>query len=222
MNALLAVVGFFVIVYLMSWYFNGSKTLSSYADAKTELTIPYTEIPLSNTNNYSYSIWIYIDDWGYRYGDEKIIFLRGTIGSVFMPALTLAPMDNRLRVTVSTNSQPFMATVPNMPLQKWTNIIVSLNNKVLDIYLNGKLVKTSILPDFPKIDQNAGVFLTPAGGFSGFTSRFNYWANYMNPQDAWNTYKEGPGGNIFSNFFNQYKIKLSFIKGTDEKASVTI
>lgn len=222
MNALIIVAAVVALIYFLSWYFQSGKTLSNYADAKTELLVPYTDVPISNTMNYSYSIWVYIDDWGYRYGQEKIIFMRGSLNSVFMPALSLAPTDNRLQVTVSTNSTPFLTTVPNMPLQKWTNIIVSLNTKVLDIYLNGKLVRTNILPDLAKSDANAGVYLTPLGGFSGFTSRFNYWPNAMNPLDAWNTYKDGPGGNMFSNFFNQYKIKLSFIKGTDEKASVTI
>jgi hypothetical protein len=222
MNVLLIIVGFLIVVYVLSWMFNGTKTLSNFASAKTELVIPSTSLPPGTSVNYTYSIWLYIDDWNYQYGKEKIIFLRGSLDSVFMPSLTLAPTDNTLQVTISTDEEPFESIVPNIPLQKWTNLIVSLNNKSLDIYVNGKLVKTSILPGLPKLDPNASLYLTPRGGFSGYTSRFNYWSDAINPQEAWNVYKNGPGGNIFSNFFNQYKIQLSFLKGEDVKASLTI
>jgi hypothetical protein len=139
-----------------------------------------------------------------------------------MPALSLGPIDNTLHVTMTTETQPFETMVPNIPLQKWTNIILSLNTKSLDIYLNGKLVKTTILPSIPKLDPGASVYLTPDTGFSGYTSRFFYKNDAISPQEAWSIYRSGPGGNIFSNFLNQYKIQLNFLKGEDVKASLTI
>jgi hypothetical protein len=77
------------------------------------------------------------------------------------------------------------------------------------------LVKTCILPSPAYVDSAASVYLTPLTGFSGFTSRFNYWNDTINPQQAWNIYKSGPGGNMFSNFLNQYKLQLSFLKGNN-------
>lgn len=222
MSLLLIIVGFLVVVYLLSWMFNGTKTLSNYANGKTELLIPATSIPSGSSVNFTYSIWIYIDDWSYRYGQEKIIFSRGS-ESNFIPSLSLAPMDNNLQVTMTTtDGRPFETVVPNIPIQRWTNLIVSLNTKTLDIYVNGKLVRTSVMPGMPKTDPTAPVNLTPGGGFSGMTSRFNYWSDTINPQEAWNVYKNGPGGNLLSNFFNQYKIQFNFLKGDDVRASLTI
>lgn len=222
MNAILIIIGFLILVYFLSWLFSSSKTLSNFANAKTGLVIPSTSLPAGSSVNYSYSIWVYIDDWSYNYGKEKIIFLRGKIGSIFMPALSLTPTDNNLVITMTTEDEPFECLVPNIPLQKWTNLIVSLNNKSLDSYVNGKLVKTCVLPSIPIIDPEASVYLTPNGGFSGYTSRFNYWNDVISPHQAWNVYKSGPGGNLLSNFFNQYKIKLSFLKGDNVAASLTI
>jgi hypothetical protein len=216
------IVGFLLLVYLLSWIFNRSKTLSNMTDATTMVTIPSTSLPNSGNMNYAYSIWIYVNDWSYLYGKEKIIFLRGTVGSAFMPSLTLDPTENTLRITVTTDDEPLDCYVPNIPLQQWVNLIVTLNNKSLDSYVNGKLVKTCVLSSLPKIDPNASVYLTPAGGFSGYTSRFQYWSSYMSPQQAWNIYKRGPGGNMFSNLINQYKIQFNFIKGSDVQASLTI
>ena len=216
------IVGFLILVYLLSWVFNRSKTLSNMADATVPITIPATSLPNAANMNYAYSIWIYVNDWSYLYGKEKIIFVRGTIGSLFMPALTLEPTENTLRITVSTDEEPLDCYVPDIPLQQWVNLIVTLNNKSLDSYVNGKLVKTCVLSALPKMSPEAPVFLTPAGGFSGFTSRFQYWSSYMSPQQAWNIYKNGPGGNIFSNLINQYKIQFNFIKGDEVQASLTL
>jgi hypothetical protein len=222
MNLLLIIVGFLIVVYFLAWFFNSTKTLSNYTNAKTEVVIPATSLPSGTSVNFTYSIWIYVDDWSYRYGQEKTIFSRGSESS-FMPALALAPLDNTLNVTMTTDDgNPFEVSVPNIPIQKWTNLIVSLNTKTLDIYVNGKLVRTSILPGMPKIDPTAMLRLTPQGGFSGITSRFNYWSDTMTPREAWNVYKNGPGGNIFTQFFNQYKIQFNFLKGDDVRASLTI
>ena len=215
-------VGFLILVYILSWLFNTGKTLSNMADAKTAVVIPATSLPDSGTVNYSYSIWVYIDDWSYLYGKEKIIFLRGTLGSAFSPSLSLMPTDNSAVVLMTTGEEPFECVIPNIPIQRWTNIIVTLNNKSLDCYINGKLVKTCVLPEIPVINPDAPIYLTPEGGFSGYTSSFQYWNTPMAPQQAWNVYKKGPGGNLFSNLINQYKIQFNFIKGSDVQASLTI
>ena len=216
------VILFIILTYVLSWLFSTSSTLSKLADGKTTLVIPSTSLKNSGSVNYAYSIWVYIDDWSYRYGQEKIIFLRGSIGSIFAPALSLMPNDNTAVITMTTATDPFECTVPNIPLQKWTSIVVSLNNKSLDAYVNGKLVKTCVLPDVPVINTESPIYLTPDGGFSGYTSRFNYWSKPVSPQEAWNIYKKGPGGNMFSSLINQYKIQFNFLKGSDVQATLTI
>lgn len=221
-ETLLIIVVFLVVVYILSWFFNGTKNLSNFSSAKTSMTIPSSSLAPGTSVNFAYSIWVYVDDWSYKLGQEKIIFVRGVKGTFFMPALTLAPLENILQVTMSTETEPYETSVPNFPLQKWTNIIVSLSTRAMDVYLNGKLVKTSILPSMPKLDPNASLYLTPDGGFSGFTSRLFYKNDAISPQEAWNIYSGGPGGNIFSSFLNQYKIQLNFLKGEDVKASLTI
>jgi len=227
---LIIFVVFLVVVYILSWFFNGSKNLSTFSDARKSLVIPPASLPPGTSVNYTYSIWIYIDDWTVNYGEKKIIFTRGNGSSLLIPEVSLGAIENTLHVSMTMDPSALSSTAPNVfhtmvsnvPLQKWTNIIVSLSTKSLDIYMNGKLVRTSILPQIPKQDATAPLTLTPGGGFSGFTSRFYYKNNSITPQDAWNIYRSGPGGNIFSNFLNQYKIQLNFLKGEDVKASLTI
>jgi hypothetical protein len=196
--------------------------LTTFASADLLQTIPAESVPAASGYNYAYSIWVYVNDWSYKYGSDKSVFVHGENGGN-KPSLFLESLDNNAKVTVDMeNQETFECTIQNIPLQKWTHILITMNTKSLDSYINGKLVKTCVLPSPPVIDYTSAVYITPSGGFSGYTSRFNYWNDTVNPQQAWNVYKKGPGGNMFTSFLNQYKIQLNFLKGSDVQASLTI
>jgi len=216
---IVAIVAFIILVYVLSLLFSGTTTLSTYAAATVPTIIPEKSITEATALNYGYSIWIYIENWSYAYGGSpKPVFSRGA-----NPMVALGSVDNTLTTSIKlADGNTATCVVPNIPLQKWTNIIVTLNDKSLDTYLNGKLAKTCVLASPPATVASGDVKLTPNGGFAGFTARFKYWGSAVNPQQAWNVYKEGPGGNLLTSFFNQYKIQLSFLKGNDTKASITI
>jgi hypothetical protein len=91
----------------------------------------------------------------------------------------------------------------------------------LDIYLDGKLVRTCVLPGVSRIDSTAPVFVTPIGGFAGWTSKFQYWADSCNPQKAWNIYKAGYGGGMLGSVFGKYTVQVSVLDGDTEKSSFT-
>ena len=48
--------------------------------------------------------------------------------------------------------------------------------------------------------------LTPNGGFDGETSKFRYYSRTINPREAYEIYREGPGSNWLSDLLNQYKL----------------
>ena len=48
---------------------------------------------------------------------------------------------------------------------------MSVYGRTLDMYINGKLVRTCILPGVAYVDQTTDVILTPLGGFQGTTSK---------------------------------------------------
>ena len=85
---------------------------------------------------------------------------------------------------MSANSVTHQCVVKNFPLQKWVNLIVSVYGRTLDIYIDGKLVRTCILPGVAKVNAKANIVVTPNGGFNGWTSNFKYWAHASNPQEA--------------------------------------
>ena len=94
--------------------------------------------------------------------------------------------------------------------------------RTIDLYLDGKLVKTCVMPGVPKIESGASVYVTPNGGFSGWTSSFKYWGESTNPQKAWDIYKQGYGGNWLGNLFGKYSLKVSIVEGDTNETTVTI
>ena len=53
--------------------------------------------------------------------------------------------------------------VSNIPLQKWTHITITTNNRVLDTYIDGKLVKLAFIKG-PPVDGTASVRICDNNG----------------------------------------------------------
>jgi hypothetical protein len=221
-----------VLVYVIyTFLLKPDKLLSKCRSGTKLLTIPAKRLHGNkNSNNYAYSIWFYVSDWNHNFGQEKVLLSRGD-GGTANPRITLGKYENNIEITIDTYQQPASSAVKkshlsncsinNFPLQRWVNLTVSLNNRTLDTYLNGKLVRTCILPAPAKIDANAPVMLTPAGGFKGWTSNLQYFSTPLNPQEAYNIYASGPkcGG---TGFFDKYKLKLSYLVNNQEEASIEV
>ena len=78
-----------------------------------------------------------------------------------------------------------------IPLQKWVNVIVSIYNQIVDIYIDGQLTSSCVLKGFPDINTS-DVDITPDGGFSGNMSRVNFMNTAMTVQQARSIYNDGP------------------------------
>jgi hypothetical protein len=112
-------------------------------------------------------------------------------------------------------------TITNVPIQKWTNVTISVYGRSLDVYLDGKLVQTKPLAGTAEVDPDATVYITPNGGFSGWTSKFAYYPNALNPQEVWDIYAAGYGASWLSNLFGKYSVKISFLENGTEDSSFT-
>ena len=104
--------------------------------------------------------------------------------------------------------------INNIDLQKWVCIIASVEGRTLDIYLDGKLVRTFVLPNVVPV-QKDNIYVGGAGGgvtFGGYLAMLQYFPNSLNPQQAYNIYKDGIGSNLISDFFNKYRLKIQFME----------
>ena len=232
LQIVLIIIFIVVIIYVVAWFFSKSTQLTRMADGNVQqIILANTLANNKNSNNYTYSTWFYINDWNYRFGEPKIILGRLDKDNNPGPSITLDAMENNLTVAVacypvsnSSATAPLVhqCNISNIPLQKWVNLIVSLYGRTLDLYLDGKLVRTCVLPGVAKVNPNTNILVTPAGGFNGWTTNFQYWPTASNPQEAYNIYKGGFGGSTLGNIFNKFRIKVSFLTDNQERSSFEI
>lgn len=234
-SIILAVIVILVIFLIINMLTSKSNKLSSMQDGNLEKIIPASDLSSStnNTSNFTYSVWFYIEDWTYRYGQEKVILTRIDSDRNPSPQIALGAFQNNLNVSLQTYpdgsntdtssvSQTHNCNIKNVPIQSWVNALISVNGRNLDVYIDGKLVRTCVMPGVAKVANNSPVVITPNGGFSGYTAKIQYWPNPTNPQEAWNIYRDGYGGSILGNLFNKYRIKVSFLEDNKEQRSFQI
>ena len=194
----------------------GSGTLvSSMLDATSSSVVKGSSAPLSSGSGGAYGMqwWMFIKDWNYGYGKDKQVLARAdpTNTQVLNPSVALHPTDNTMRVTVSvfpdesgssSKTQPapaghsgstddvFVCEVPNLPLQDWFSVSMTVFGRNLDIYIDGKLVKSCLLPGVPK-PASGDITLAGNGGFSGSLCNFNHYSRMLVPADASSFYSAG-------------------------------
>ena len=159
----------------------------------------------TNGLEFSYSLWIYIADWNYRFGERKNIFSKGSsaFGGSFSPILSLGETKNSLFASIAghTNSSVYECNINNIPLQKWIHIGYILNNRTVDIYIDGKLERSCVLRGVPKLND-APVNVATDGGFYGQIAKMQYFTRALMPTEIAEIYSEGPYISSLSSWFS--------------------
>jgi hypothetical protein len=233
-----------LLYFLISSLMSGAAVLTNLNAGTTMLTIASQALSAApgggTAYNFSYSIWFFVSDWSLYYGKKKILFGRlalpltadgGTTidiaNSQPCPCVYFDENQNNLHVFQTTQNKTGISyntsevIVQNVPIQKWVNFLMSVNGSTLDIYINGKLSSTTVMKSFAYVNNSSNVYVTPLGGFSGWTSKFQYMPKATDPQTAWNIYQQGYGSSWLG-IFNQYQVKLAVLQSGAETNSITI
>lgn len=204
--------------WLSSWFSGTGGTgnlLPSALDATTSSVVKAKDAPLSAESQGAYGMqwWMFVRDWNYGYGKDKEVVVRTdpTNSAVANPRVSLHPTDNTLKVSVSlfpsspdgsSKIQPapaghsgstddvYVCEVPNIPLQDWFSVSVTVFERNLDVYIDGKLVKSCFLPGVPK-PAAGDITLAGNGGFSGNMCNFYHYPRMITPGDALTFYGAG-------------------------------
>jgi Concanavalin A-like lectin/glucanases superfamily len=97
--------------------------------------------------------------------------------------------------------------LPEVDLQRWVNLTVAVNGKTVDVYLDGKLSRSCVLPSYYKVDAGGySATLLNYGGFGGQITTTNMYDAALNPDTVYKNYMAGPSpittlSGWFSNFF---------------------
>lgn len=95
------------------------------------------------------------------------------------PGLYFDRISNRLIVKMDTfNNGTSTINIESIPHNKWLNVLIRCKQTLIDVYINGQIAKSTILPSTPK--QNYGnVYISEKNGFVGNISNLFYYKHAL-------------------------------------------
>jgi hypothetical protein len=189
----------------------------------------YRSVNATDGLEFTWSTWIFIDNLQTNAGKYKHIFSKGNsnlsengmIQPNNAPGLYIAPNTNSLVVVMNTfNVINEEVVIPDIPLNKWVNVIIRCENTTMDVYINGTIARSINLVGVPK--QNYGdVYVGMNGGFDGYISNLWYYNYALGTAAIQKISNNGPntkmiGGNgMLDRMFNYLSIRWFFYGASD-------
>lgn len=233
MNTIIIILGavlILVIVYMIFQdYFTGKTKLTKQLHLANENpgNVQGTDLSIPNASNVTYSVWIYVASWSTS--QEKIIFSRDNdvhlhfdSNSASLKATIHGIMNGNTITNAAGGIEPKTIEITNnFPVQKWVCVLISIDNVIADIYLDGKLVKSvqfsdATSPGTPQTIATTEDDPIKFGSWDCYISKFERNPRVTDPKTAYDKYMEGNGGSNLGNALGNFNVKFAITKDNVE------
>ena len=218
MNTSIIILGTALVVLIMYMlfksYFDGQNKMTDQIILDNQVNIEPKDISKPDANDFTYGIWIYVNKWSDPSGNEGIVFKRADeieLKFVSGGAMQVTPVTVPVTGPINITS--------NFPIQKWVFVTLVSQQNNMDVYLDGKMVKSIQMRGkiAPGIDEDgaANNGITFGNGIlpkNTTISKFTRFTYSMNPQDVWTQYMKGNGSNGLANATGDMDVNLSIMK----------
>lgn len=181
--------------YLLNNIKNAKRPLVINQDPKNVNYIPISRSDGQDGIQFTYDFWLLIETFDYKPGEWKHIFHKGNASGYpnRAPGVWLHPSNNAIRFYMNTQENILeYIDIDNIPARKWLHFALVLDDKDMDIYVNGFLKARKKLSSIPK--QNNGDFwCNMFGGFEGYMSRIRYYPRAIMTDEIIDNVRKGPG-----------------------------
>ena len=171
---------------------------------------------LHQHTNYSFSTWIYIQNWDLNLGFYKVLFSKSYGDCKNVPLIALDKYENNLVFAMDvydTDQQnqrknTFKCVYKNIPLQKWVNIVYVVSDRYVSLFINGNIEKRCHFKNiYCQNNDNKNYTLNILGqgierlddkgkkgqkGFDGRVSKMQYFAKHLSNEEIKKIYENGP------------------------------
>ena len=216
MNYTLIILGIILILvlYVLYRFMSDRQTMVSSKVYLGDNPVDQTFKTLANpsSSRYSYNLWIYAN---------AVSGSGDTIFSIDTPKVELKIDTNGNLIcdlTDSSGTQSITIT-PNYPMQRWVCVSISVDNNVVDMYLDGKLVKSQTMTGITHPTDSS---IIQFGGGDIYIAEFERLATPIDPQTAWDRYMAGNGGSYISNMFSSYGASMILSKDQVDMKKFTL
>ena len=231
----LGIIIFIIVLTFFIYLYNNYLSGAVIYDLKKDITSNII-VDKPTSSNYYFSLWIYVNSFSssnikngkpiFYYGkwnnySENINRgIEGTLSSKIV-YLQLNQSTPTLEYYYSTNDNSTFNYIPikQIPIQKWTHVIISTTGNILEFYIDGKLIKT-IHTSAPLIDINkednikiGKTLYSPTGNIMNyphdtFVSKIQRMPNTVNAKTAYDLYLQGPGTGLNVGNSSKYDLLL--------------
>ena len=190
--------------YLVKGLISGTESVRVQQDSRTSYAIVNYSENQATGLEFTYSVWILLNSTNTSANSKYAhIFNKGILDGSNITVSGVNNMSNApglyvkgntdgtstMRVYMDTFSQtgPIQniddqrttMDISGIPYNKWVNVIIRVQNRILDVYINGVLTQHKDLGYVPR--QNFGdVYVCQNGGFSGKLSDLRYYPKSLN------------------------------------------
>lgn len=106
---------------------------------------------------------------------------------------SLRPLFTSLDTGITRDKGLPLCDLPEIDLQRWVHLVLSINGKTVDVYTDGKLARSCVLPSQYKVDSSKyTASLLDYGGFGGQISTTTMYDSALNPESVHKIYMAGP------------------------------
>lgn len=195
---ILIIIVVFMLYYILYTFFSNKTTIYKQTYLGNGVpSVPLGDMPGIGNKQYSLDLWVYANTVKGASGPSTFgsnnpkgnLFFIGDLNNSYVSVDLFN--DGSAEVNFSANG-PKLLIAKNFPLQRWEHIIINVNNSLIEIYLDGKLIRSLKSPTPPATPTvNSSIFFGSGDIFIAQLNRnlFLYDANL-----AYNTYIKGNNG----------------------------
>lgn len=216
-----------VLIFVLYYFLNrsGTAVLSNKLDLSTPQTaVPIDKIPDPSSRKYSYEMWMYVFNFQ---GTSQYIISRGSVADATKKNIGIkldgsSPklmLDYTATGSSTPSAQKSVSITDNFPLQTWAHLIVSVDDKYVDIYMNGKLIKS--IQD-ANIDTPSPTAIIEYGVTNCYLAKLSRTSMATDPQTAWNSYTAGNGENPMAKYLSSFGLTMTLQKNNQDYSKVTL
>jgi len=222
MNFVFIILGVIVILLLYAVYTFAYPSKTAVTNANYLFNgvkqVPFTNLETPTSTKYSIELWIYANDVKNASANHNTAGIAGNPNGCIFEVQTnstsiyhLDLFNNADLGFYNTGSNTPTIVINNFPLQKWCYVVISVNKNLVDMYLDGKLIKSIK-------SRNSGSFPTEDsaihfGRGNVYISGMNRITRTTDMNTALKNYLNGNAGLKMTN----YGISLSLFKDNKEQ-----
>lgn len=123
---------------------------------------------------FTYTTWVLVNDFTLGFNTLRRIFSKGDCPGLYINE------SNSLLVKVDTFGNVQNIVIPNIPASKWLHIAIVVDQRSVDVYVNGILRKHQELTQLPE-QNNANVITGP--GWDGVIGNLVYYTRALSTSE---------------------------------------